>query len=57
MRWMYFKDNKLKAMLMLNDGDRAKVYQQALMENWTKEKFEKELPIKPPLTFNFSPSF
>ena len=55
-RWMYFKGDKLKAALMLNDGLRAKQYQQALMEEWSKSKVKKELPLQAPLSFNFSPS-
>jgi len=55
-RWMFFKDDKLKAALMLNDGLRAKQYQQALMEEWSKSKVKKELPLQTPLSFNFSPS-
>ncbi|MCU4164251.1 NAD(P)/FAD-dependent oxidoreductase [Carboxylicivirga caseinilyticus] len=56
-RWLYFKDDKLKAALMLNDGLRAKQYQQALMEEWSKKRFKEELPLQAPLSFNFSPSF
>lgn len=52
-RMLYFKANSLEACVMLNDGNRAKLYQQALMEHWTKEKFIKELPIKPALSFSF----
>lgn len=44
-RDMYFKDDKIEALLMKNDGDRAKVYQQALMEKWSLAKIRKEIPL------------
>nr|WP_321453333.1 NAD(P)/FAD-dependent oxidoreductase [uncultured Carboxylicivirga sp.] len=56
-RWLYFKDDRLKSVLMLNDGGRAKQYQQALMEGWSRKKVNAELPLQAPLSFNFSPSF
>lgn len=44
-RDMYFKDDKIEALLMKNDGDRAKDYQQALMEKWSLAKIRKEIPL------------
>lgn len=44
-RNMYFDDDKMEALLMKNDGDRAKVYQQALMEKWSLAKIRKEIPL------------
>ncbi len=45
-RDMYFKNGKLNALLMKNDGDKSKIYQQALMEEWDLEKIKKELPLE-----------
>ncbi len=55
-RILYFKNGLLEACIMLNDGNRAKQYQQALMEHWDKEKVFKEMPIKPALSFSFGTS-
>ena len=44
-RDMYFKDDKIEALLMKNDGDRAKMYQQALMEKWSLARVRKEIPL------------
>ncbi len=56
LRWLYFQDDKLKAVLMLNDGTRAKVYQQALMEGWSSKRVKADLPLQSPLSFNFTSS-
>ncbi len=37
----YFNNNKLKGLLMLNDKAQAKLAEQAVLENWSKEKFIK----------------
>lgn len=52
-RIMYYNDNALKAAVFLNDGPRAKIYQQALFEQWSKEKVEDELSLPPKMTFSF----
>ncbi len=44
-RDMYFHDNQLVGLLMCNDGERAKIYQKALLEQWELAKIHKELPI------------
>ncbi|MCW3807497.1 NAD(P)/FAD-dependent oxidoreductase [Plebeiibacterium marinum] len=44
-RDIYIKDGKVCALLMKNDGDRAKIYQQALMEQWDLDKFHQEIPL------------
>ncbi|MBI9060395.1 MAG: FAD-dependent oxidoreductase [Marinilabiliaceae bacterium] len=55
-RIFYFKDDKLKAAVMINDGERAKTYQLALMEEWSLEKIKNKIPLQPPMAFSFSPS-
>ncbi len=52
-RIMYYQDDKLKASVFVNDGDRAKTYQKALFEAWDKAKIEAELPLPPKLQFSF----
>lgn len=54
-RILYYADNRLKAAVFINDGQRAKVYQQALFEQWSKEMVEAELPLPPKMTFSFAP--
>lgn len=44
-RDLYFKDDKLEALLMKNDKDRAKTYQLALMEKWSLDKIHTEIPL------------
>ncbi len=44
-RDIYLKDGKIAAILMKNDGDRAKIYQKSLMEQWGLDKFNSELPL------------
>ncbi len=44
-RDVYLKDGKVAAVLMKNDGDRAKIYQQSLMEQWDLDRFNSELPL------------
>ncbi|TLX75593.1 NAD(P)/FAD-dependent oxidoreductase [Labilibacter sediminis] len=44
-RELYFKNNKLQGVLMLNDQSRAKTYQRALMEQWTPDEINKKLPL------------
>jgi NAD(P)H-nitrite reductase large subunit len=44
-RDLYFKNKRLEAILMKNDKERAKEYQQALMEHWTLEQIHKKLPL------------
>ncbi|WP_152541631.1 hypothetical protein [Saccharicrinis fermentans] len=44
-RDMYFDQGKLEAVLMKNDGSRSKIYQTALMEKWTRERINRELPL------------
>lgn len=53
-RIFYFKDNQLKAAIMLNDKNRAKTYQLALMEEWSPEKIKNKLPLQPPISFTFA---
>lgn len=55
-RILYYKDDKLKAAVMINDGERAKAYQLALMEEWSQEKIKNKIPLQPPMAFSFSPS-
>ncbi len=55
-RILYFKEGKLKAAVMMNDKERAKTYQQALMEEWSMGKIKNKLPLRPPMPFKFSPS-
>ena len=55
-RVMYYHDDKLKAAVFINDKDRAKEYQKALMEHWEKAKVEAELPLPPKISFAFSPA-
>lgn len=44
-RHMYFKNNKLQAILVKNDKERAKYYQQALMEKWELSQIHERLPL------------
>ncbi len=44
-RDIYLKEGKVAAILMKNDGGRAKIYQQSLMEQWSLDKFNSELPL------------
>ncbi len=44
-RDMYFKNDELVALLMKNDRDRAKMYQQALMEKWDINKMKQQIPL------------
>jgi NAD(P)H-nitrite reductase large subunit len=44
-RDMYFKNQRLEALLMKNDKERAKEYQKALMEHWTLEQIHKNIPL------------
>ncbi|WP_430931661.1 NAD(P)/FAD-dependent oxidoreductase [Saccharicrinis sp. 156] len=44
-RDMYFANDRLEALLMKNDGERAKMYQKALMEKWSLHKIKNELPL------------
>ncbi len=52
-RTLYYTDNKLKAAVFINDGNRAKQYQQALIEHWTKEQLTEQLPLPPKMSFSF----
>ncbi|WP_430810234.1 MULTISPECIES: NAD(P)/FAD-dependent oxidoreductase [unclassified Carboxylicivirga] len=54
LRIMYFSEGKLKAVVFANDGDRAKLYQQALFERWDKKRVAHELPLPPKMSFLFS---
>ena len=56
-RILYYANDKLKAMVMLNDGQRAALYQQALMEEWTASEVKTKIPLLPALSFNFAPTF
>ncbi|MCU4154603.1 FAD-dependent oxidoreductase [Carboxylicivirga sp. A043] len=53
-RFMYYADGKLLSSVFLNDKERAKIYQQALFEQWDKNKVNKELPLPPKLSFSFA---
>lgn len=55
-RTLYYLGNHLKAAVFMNDGSRARQYQQALFEQWTKEQMAAELPLPPRLSFSFSSS-
>ncbi|MCW3787395.1 NAD(P)/FAD-dependent oxidoreductase [Plebeiibacterium sediminum] len=44
-RDIYIKDGKVLALFMKNDGARAKLYQQAIMEQWEFDKFKNEIPL------------
>lgn len=44
-RHMYFKNDKLMALLLKNDKDRAKTYQQALMEQWKLSAIHEKIPL------------
>ncbi|MCU4177658.1 NAD(P)/FAD-dependent oxidoreductase [Carboxylicivirga sp. N1Y90] len=57
LRWLYFKDGVLKSVVMRGDKDRAKVYQQALMEAWDKETTLKKIPLPVPIVFSFGAGF
>jgi nitrite reductase (NADH) large subunit len=53
-RLMYYAEGKLLSAVFINDKDRAKVYQQALFEQWDKNKVNEELPLPPKLRLSFS---
>jgi len=55
-RIMYYTNNKLKAVVFVGDGGRAKMYQKALIEGWSKDKVIAELPLLAGPTFLFTPS-
>lgn len=44
-RELFFDNNRLIALLMVNDKPRAKTYQEALWNNWTYEDIKQKLPI------------
>ncbi len=44
-RDLYLKEGKVCALLMKNDGSRAKLYQKAVMEQWDLDKFKQEIPL------------
>ena len=44
-RDIYLKDGKVSALLMKNDGARAKLYQQSIMEQWELDRFKNEIPL------------
>jgi NAD(P)H-nitrite reductase large subunit len=44
-RELYFKHNKIHAIVMAGDKPRAKLYQIAIWEGWGKEEFSKNLPL------------
>ncbi len=44
-RELYFHRQRLEALLMKNDRDRMKLYQQALMEGWSPTKMDEFLPV------------
>jgi len=56
-RILYYSNAKLKSAVFLGDGERAKTYQKALFEGWTKEQVQTKLPLPAQPTFSFSPSF
>lgn len=56
-RILYFENNKLRSVVLINDANRAKSYQTAMFEQWSKEKVAKEVPLPLPLAFGFKPSF
>ncbi len=45
-RTLYFNNNKLCGVEMINDGDNAKLYQMGVWEKWSKEDLEKNIPWK-----------
>lgn len=51
-RFMYYKNESVKAAVFVNDQERAKTYQKALMERWNKNKVEQELPLPPAMSFS-----
>ncbi|TRX66436.1 NAD(P)/FAD-dependent oxidoreductase [Carboxylicivirga sp. M1479] len=51
-RFLYYMDESLKAAVFVNDQERAKTYQKALMERWNKDKVEQELPLPPAMSFS-----
>ncbi len=44
-RDIYLKDRKVFALLMKNDGTRAKLYQKSIMEQWEFDRFKNEIPL------------
>lgn len=53
-RWLYYKDDVLRSVIMKNDKDRATLYQQALMEEWQKDDVTKKIPLPIPYQFSFA---
>ena len=43
-RCLYFRGGRLSGALMVNDRDRAKLYEAAVREGWSRPRVEKELP-------------
>ncbi len=56
-RTIYYKNDETNGIIMMNDKNRAKEYQQAVMEKWSKEKFNNSLPIQQSVIFSFAASF
>lgn len=46
-RCLYFEEDRLSGVLMVNDRDRAKSYEQAVREGWERGRVEAELPLSP----------
>lgn len=44
-REFYIIENKLVAVVMMNDKKRAKSYQKAISENWSIDKLQQEIPL------------
>jgi NAD(P)H-nitrite reductase large subunit len=44
-REFYVLDSRVLGMVMMNDKERAKTYQQAVAEQWTLEKVKEQLPL------------
>jgi NAD(P)H-nitrite reductase large subunit len=44
-REFYALDSRVLGMVMMNDKERAKTYQQAVAEQWTLEKVKEQLPL------------
>lgn len=44
-REFYLLDGKILGMIMVNDKERSKIYQQAVAEQWTVDKLKEVLPI------------
>ncbi len=44
-RELFIENNKLYALVMMNDKNRAKKYQKAIAENWSAKKLQEEIPL------------